>query len=244
MGSDCVASECDRAAGSTVHRWRPPAAYPSDHRPRDRPACCRLRPRDSGRRGQCRRRRPQGVPRLVERQRPPSGRRSWPSWPSWPTITPIELVAEEVSQTGKPVRLATEFDVPGSIDNIDFFAGAARHLEGKATAEYSGTTRPASGERPSASSPPSPRGTTRCRWRCGRPSPGAGRRVFRRHQARRDHAADHPRHWPGWPREAGLPDGVFNVVTGGGRRRRHRAGRTSRRRRRHLHRLHRRWAAR
>src|SRR5689334_11733841 len=49
-----------------------------------------------------------------------------------------ELVAEEVSQTGKPARLATEFDVPGSIDNISFFAGAARHLEGKATAEYSG----------------------------------------------------------------------------------------------------------
>jgi betaine-aldehyde dehydrogenase len=49
-----------------------------------------------------------------------------------------ELVAEEVSQTGKPVRLASEFDVPGSVDNIAFFAGAARHLEGKATAEYSG----------------------------------------------------------------------------------------------------------
>ena len=49
-----------------------------------------------------------------------------------------ELVAEEVSQTGKPVRLAAEFDVPGSVDNIDFFAGAARHLEGKASAEYSG----------------------------------------------------------------------------------------------------------
>ena len=48
-----------------------------------------------------------------------------------------EVVAEEVSQTGKPVRLATEFDVPGSVDNIAFFAGAARHLEGKATAEYS-----------------------------------------------------------------------------------------------------------
>ena len=47
------------------------------------------------------------------------------------------LVAEEVSQTGKPVRLASEFDVPGSIDNVEFFAGAARHLEGKATAEYS-----------------------------------------------------------------------------------------------------------
>jgi betaine-aldehyde dehydrogenase len=48
-----------------------------------------------------------------------------------------DLVAEEVSQTGKPVRLAGEFDVPGSVDNIDFFAGAARHLEGKASAEYS-----------------------------------------------------------------------------------------------------------
>ncbi len=75
--------------------------------------------------------------------------------PGWARATPVErsavlaklakladehaddLVAEEVSQTGKPVRLATEFDVPGSIDNIDFFAGAARHLEGKATAEYS-----------------------------------------------------------------------------------------------------------
>ena len=49
-----------------------------------------------------------------------------------------DVIAEEVGQTGKPVRLATEFDVPGSIDNIAFFAGAARHLEGKATAEYSG----------------------------------------------------------------------------------------------------------
>ena len=76
--------------------------------------------------------------------------------PGWATATPAErsavlatlarlagehadeLVAEEVSQTGKPVRLATDFDVPGSVDNIDFFAGAARHLEGKATAEYSG----------------------------------------------------------------------------------------------------------
>jgi betaine-aldehyde dehydrogenase len=75
--------------------------------------------------------------------------------PGWANATPVDrstvlakltelvaenadqLVAEEVSQTGKPVRLASEFDVPGSIDNIAFFAGAARHLEGKATAEYS-----------------------------------------------------------------------------------------------------------
>ena len=48
------------------------------------------------------------------------------------------FAAEEVAQTGKAIRLATEFDVPGSIDNIEFFAGAARHLDGKAAAEYSG----------------------------------------------------------------------------------------------------------
>ena len=33
------------------------------------------------------------------------------------------LASEEVSHTGKAIRLATEFDVPGSIDNVDFFAG-------------------------------------------------------------------------------------------------------------------------
>ena len=75
--------------------------------------------------------------------------------PGWSAATPAErsavlftlaeileanaadIVSEEVSQTGKPVRLATEFDVPGSVDNVAFFAGAARRLEGKATAEYS-----------------------------------------------------------------------------------------------------------
>ena len=50
--------------------------------------------------------------------------------------------AEEIAQlesriAGKPIRLASEFDVPGTIDNVAFFAGAARNLEGKATAEYS-----------------------------------------------------------------------------------------------------------
>ena len=40
-------------------------------------------------------------------------------------------------QAGKPIRLAREFDVPGTIDNVDFFSGAAGNLEGEATAEYS-----------------------------------------------------------------------------------------------------------
>jgi len=48
-----------------------------------------------------------------------------------------EFARVESSQTGKPLRLTRRFDVPGTIDNVEFFAGAARHLEGKATAEYS-----------------------------------------------------------------------------------------------------------
>lgn len=49
-----------------------------------------------------------------------------------------DLAEAETAQAGKPIKLTTEFDVPGSIDNVRFFAGASRHLEGKATAEYSG----------------------------------------------------------------------------------------------------------
>ncbi|MGB9372656.1 MAG: gamma-aminobutyraldehyde dehydrogenase [Jiangellales bacterium] len=48
-----------------------------------------------------------------------------------------DLALAETRQAGKPIRLSTEFDVPGTIDNTAFFAGAARNLEGKAAAEYS-----------------------------------------------------------------------------------------------------------
>jgi betaine-aldehyde dehydrogenase len=48
-----------------------------------------------------------------------------------------EFARVESSQTGKPIRLSSGFDVPGTVDNAAFFAGAARHLEGKAQGEYS-----------------------------------------------------------------------------------------------------------
>ncbi|HEY3686435.1 MAG TPA: gamma-aminobutyraldehyde dehydrogenase [Streptosporangiaceae bacterium] len=48
-----------------------------------------------------------------------------------------ELARTETRQGGKPIRLSREFDVPGSIDNVAFFAGAARLLEGRAAGEYS-----------------------------------------------------------------------------------------------------------
>jgi betaine-aldehyde dehydrogenase len=49
-----------------------------------------------------------------------------------------DLAAAESLQCGKPIRLSTGFDVPGTVDNTSFFAGAARHLQGQAAAEYSG----------------------------------------------------------------------------------------------------------
>jgi betaine-aldehyde dehydrogenase len=48
-----------------------------------------------------------------------------------------ELARVETSQTGKPIRLCREFDVPGTIDNTSFFAGAARVLGASASGEYS-----------------------------------------------------------------------------------------------------------
>lgn len=49
-----------------------------------------------------------------------------------------DFVYAESLQCGKPLKLSEEFDVPGSFDNVSFFAGAARGLPGVAAAEYSG----------------------------------------------------------------------------------------------------------
>jgi len=49
-----------------------------------------------------------------------------------------ELAELESSDTGKPIKLARDSDIPFSIDNLHFFAGAARHLAGIAASEYSG----------------------------------------------------------------------------------------------------------
>ena len=49
-----------------------------------------------------------------------------------------ELAQLESRQAGKPIRLAREFDVPGTVDNTAFFGAAARRLDGMASAEYSG----------------------------------------------------------------------------------------------------------
>ena len=47
-----------------------------------------------------------------------------------------EVLATEVANTGKPVELTRSEEIPPMVDQIRFFAGAARMLEGKAAAEY------------------------------------------------------------------------------------------------------------
>jgi betaine-aldehyde dehydrogenase len=153
--------------------------------------------------------------------------------PQWSTATPAErsavlaklakladeraedLVFEEVSQTGKPVRLAREFDVPGSVDNIDFFAGAARHLEGKATAEYSpdhtsSIRREAIGV--VATITPWNYPLQMAVWKV-LPALAAGCSVVIKPA---EITPLTTLTLAGLASAAGLPDGVFNVVTGGG----------------------------
>lgn len=47
-----------------------------------------------------------------------------------------ELVAIESENTGKPFGLTMSEEIPAMVDQIRFFAGAARMLEGKSTGEY------------------------------------------------------------------------------------------------------------
>src|SRR5918998_467296 len=47
-----------------------------------------------------------------------------------------ELVRAESENTGKPIGLTMEEEVPAMADQIRFFAGAARVLEGKSAGEY------------------------------------------------------------------------------------------------------------
>ena len=47
-----------------------------------------------------------------------------------------EVIAIEVENTGKPVSLTTSEELAPMVDQIIFFAGAARNLEGKSAGEY------------------------------------------------------------------------------------------------------------
>ncbi|MFD4629865.1 gamma-aminobutyraldehyde dehydrogenase [Streptomyces sp. NPDC058284] len=76
------------------------------------------------------------------------------AFPAWRDLTPAErqkallkiadafeeraeeLIAAEVENTGKPIGLTRSEEIPPMVDQIRFFAGAARMLEGRAAGEY------------------------------------------------------------------------------------------------------------
>jgi len=76
------------------------------------------------------------------------------AFPAWSGLSPAEranllwrwadrleqdterLARLESEQGGKPLKLAQYSDLPAAWDNLRFFAGAARHLAGQASAEY------------------------------------------------------------------------------------------------------------
>ena len=47
-----------------------------------------------------------------------------------------ELIAIEVENCGKPIGLTKSEEIPPMLDQIRFFAGAARNLEGRSAGEY------------------------------------------------------------------------------------------------------------
>ena len=47
-----------------------------------------------------------------------------------------EVIAIETENTGKPISLTSSEEVPPMVDQIRYFAGAARNLEGKSAGEY------------------------------------------------------------------------------------------------------------
>jgi betaine-aldehyde dehydrogenase len=47
-----------------------------------------------------------------------------------------DLIRAECENTGKPYRLTMDEEIPPMVDQIRFFAGAARHLQGVAASEY------------------------------------------------------------------------------------------------------------
>jgi betaine-aldehyde dehydrogenase len=47
-----------------------------------------------------------------------------------------ELIALEVENCGKPIHLTRSEEIPPMVDQVRFFATAARHLEGKSAGEY------------------------------------------------------------------------------------------------------------
>jgi betaine-aldehyde dehydrogenase len=124
------------------------------------------------------------------------------------------IAALESQNAGKPIKLAQDGDIPFGIDNLRYFAGAARRLEGQSASEYSGTHTSIIRREPVgvvASIAPWNYPFMMAAWKIG-PALAAGNTVVLKpavetplstlEVARAAH-------------DAGLPPGVLNVITGG-----------------------------
>ncbi len=124
-----------------------------------------------------------------------------------------ELVKLESENTGKPVALTESEEMPPMVDQIRFFAGAARILEGRGAGEYmKGLTSIIRREPVGVVAQVAPWNYPMMMavWKF---APAHRGRQHRGAQAVGHHAGDHGRCWPRSPSEF-LPPGVFNVICG------------------------------
>ncbi|WP_151476897.1 gamma-aminobutyraldehyde dehydrogenase [Streptomyces albicerus] len=126
-----------------------------------------------------------------------------------------ELAQTESRNAGKPIRLTRGFDVPGTIDNVRFFAGAARNLEGRASAEYSADHTSTIRREPIGvigSIAPWNYPLQMAAWKA-LPAMAAGNTVVLKPSELTPLTSVL---FAETAREAGIPDGVLNIVTGSG----------------------------
>ncbi|MER5223252.1 gamma-aminobutyraldehyde dehydrogenase [Streptomyces flaveus] len=132
----------------------------------------------------------------------------------------LQARSEEFADTesrigGKPIRLTRGFDIPGSIDNVRFFAGAARNLEGRASGEYSGDHTSTIRREPIGvvgSIAPWNYPLQMAAWKV-LPAVAAGNTVVLKPSELTPLTSVM---FAEAAQEAGIPDGVINIVTGSG----------------------------
>jgi betaine-aldehyde dehydrogenase len=126
-----------------------------------------------------------------------------------------EFARVESRNTGKPLKFSSAFDLPLTVDNLRFFAAAARNLEGKASGEYipgisSSIVREPLGV--CASITPWNYPLNMAAWKIG-PALAAGNTVVLKPSELTPLTS---LMLARLALEAGLPPGVFNVVPGAG----------------------------
>jgi betaine-aldehyde dehydrogenase len=125
------------------------------------------------------------------------------------------LATLEVAQTGTAYKLRRDSDLPFTVDNLRYFATAARQLEGKAAAEYSGTHTSMTRREPLGvvgQVAPWNYPVWMAIWKIG-PALAAGNSVVLKPATATPLTAIRLAELAS---DAGVPPGVFNVVTGRG----------------------------